>query len=123
MMSPKPAEIARLLLAASADPNLPDSEGWIPLFCAAGNGHTGILRLLVEAGANVNAQCVANGWTALMNVACFGYEACVVELLALGADVTIRSVDGVTAFDIAKGSGQERVLQVFREYAAAFSKR
>lgn len=112
MMSSNAVEVTRLLLAAAADPRQPDSEGSFPLFYAAANGHGEAIRLFVEAGADVNAQSSGKGWTALMNAACFGEVACAMELLDLGADVTIQSFDGITAFDIAKSNGRERVVQL-----------
>lgn len=47
-------ESARLLIEAGADINLANSSGNTPLSVAARNGHTIIVKLLLEAGALVN---------------------------------------------------------------------
>lgn len=50
-------EKAAALLKEGADPNSFDSESYLtPLHCAAGDGHPDICRLLVEAGAIVDAS-------------------------------------------------------------------
>lgn len=42
---------ATALLAAGADPNLPDAEGWTPAIHAAAHGHDAVLLALIRAGA------------------------------------------------------------------------
>jgi ankyrin repeat protein len=118
MMSSRAVEVAKLLLAASADPNLRDSEGWTPIFYAAGNNLAEGIRVLAKAGADIDARCFSNGWTPLMNAACFGHEACAAELLRLGADIDVRSSDGVNAIDIASSNGQERMAESLRAWSA-----
>ena len=45
-----------LLLDNGADVNKPLNDGQAPIFAAAENGHVDIVRVLVKAGANVNAR-------------------------------------------------------------------
>lgn len=50
----------KLLLAAPSTQQVSidalDAEGWTPLHYAADRGHAGVVRLLLEEGANVNAR-------------------------------------------------------------------
>ena len=54
-------EVVELLLAAGADPSkASQSEGWTPLHRAvAGNPSLSVLKLLLDAGASVNARLQA----------------------------------------------------------------
>ncbi|KAJ4158474.1 uncharacterized protein LMH87_008997 [Akanthomyces muscarius] len=47
--------IAQLLLDMGANPNSRDRDGWSAIHWAAEEGHLGVVRLLLEAGANVDA--------------------------------------------------------------------
>ena len=50
------AEVARVLIAAGADPAYADDEGWTGLMLAAQNGHADVCEILVERGANRRAK-------------------------------------------------------------------
>lgn len=43
------------LLRAGANPNASDTQGWTPLFHAAGTGSTQIMRLLIANGAEIDS--------------------------------------------------------------------
>jgi len=97
-------EIVRALLAAGANPNIPRYDNdMTPLIASAtyGPGYTEIGRLLIAAGANVNAVTKQN-FTALWSAAERGNVEMVRDLLAAGADQTIKPDDGTTVYDIAK---------------------
>ncbi len=49
-------KVVKLLLRYGADPNFPDSCGWTPVMMAALQGHTRVMELLADAGANVHAR-------------------------------------------------------------------
>jgi ankyrin repeat protein len=51
-------DVARLLLENGANVHAQDEDGCTPLHGAAGSGHIEVVRLLVEKGANVNAEVV-----------------------------------------------------------------
>jgi len=64
------------------------------------------IEILVEQGANVNAL-YPNDWTPLMISAMSCDEPDTINLLlSLGADKSIRNIDGETAHDIASRNGE-----------------
>jgi ankyrin repeat protein len=52
------ADAVGKLLAKGASPNIADSKGWTPLLSAAALHNDAVLKLLVDAGADVNAHDV-----------------------------------------------------------------
>ena len=48
-------EAARELLASSADPDVRDASGSVPLHVAAAAGHEEVVRLLLSHGARIDA--------------------------------------------------------------------
>lgn len=70
-----------------------------------GSDRLGVLRALVDAGADLEARRADGGETALM-VALKARDGPTVQaLLALGASVNARDARGDTVLDVAKGSG------------------
>jgi hypothetical protein len=100
-------DIARYLLRHGADPRLPTRyggvRGYTLLHHVAYDGKMGFVRMLVEAGADVNARD-ARGYTPLHAAArCdfrLSYDLWAAEtiqyLVDHGADITVRGDDGVT---------------------------
>ena len=89
-------------LADGADPNTKDPQsGSTLLATAALMGHTEIVALLLERGADVNAKSRDAG-TALHAAAFLGRAETVKLLLEKGADTTLRNNTGSTAIDGAK---------------------
>lgn len=66
------------------------------LILAAEYGRTKLVKLLIEKGADVNAQDYA-GWTALHNAAQAGNVEMMKLLLENGADIKLKTHGGVTA--------------------------
>jgi len=55
------------LINSGADVNTQNEQGATALMLAALNGHTEVLKILIQSKADVNMQANANnGWTALM---------------------------------------------------------
>lgn len=71
-------------------------EGQTALFHAASYGHTEIVKLLIQSGADVNARPSGRS-TALMMAAWAGYTNTVRVLLNAGADVNSKDEKGDTA--------------------------
>jgi len=102
-------EIAVLLLARGADINARDLAGCTPLIYAL--PYPQLMKVLLEHGADMNAQCFDNNIylpgdtpTALM-IACFnGYTPAIMVLLENGADPHIRSRQGNTALSLSSSS-------------------
>jgi hypothetical protein len=106
------------LIAAGA--NLDEREpsgGSSPLITASLFGQTGVARLLVAAGADVNLQN-NDGSTALHTAAFFCHPEIVKLLLESGADRSIRNNSGSTALESVKGS-YESVEAVYDYFGQA----
>lgn len=80
--------------------------GWSPIHYAATGPNAEIVALLLERGAQVEAES-PNGSTPLMLAARYGSEAAVDLLLARGADRQRRNERGLNAADFAKLGGRE----------------
>ena len=94
--------IMKQVLAGGADPNTKDPQsGGTVLATAALMGHTEIVALLLEHGADINARS-QDGGTPLHAAAFLGRAETVKLLLEKGADTTLRSNMGGTAIDGAK---------------------
>eukprot|EP01045_Picozoa_sp_COSAG04_P000282 COSAG04_NODE_6_length_47123_cov_87.347482_5_plen_1442_part_00 len=100
----------RLLLDRGANPNLPTSLGGTPLMHAAGVGPLPVMRMLLEAKAEVDAVHPEFGGTAL-HVACERNQAdCAEALIRAGCDTSLRDNDGMTGREMAQKMDNTRVL-------------
>lgn len=96
-------EICQVLLSAHADPNKKDRKGSMPLLLAVANGSFGCVSLLLDHGADVNSRDFG-GRTPLMLLAAFEdsdprVQIAAKQMLAKGADTTVRDADGNTVED------------------------
>jgi ankyrin repeat protein len=94
---------------------------WTPLMSAAYHGHTEIVSLLLQNGANVNA-CGDKGHTALW-LACqtssFDSRLGIVKLLLdYGGEVNVAEDNGPTALSLAKKNGSRTVQHLLEAYGA-----
>ncbi len=99
--------------------NTPDENGDTPLFLAAMNGHTAIVKLLLDHHANIRAT---NGQkqTALHLAALGGSTDCVNALLAAGASSQINAADtgGMTPLMNAAGSAHAPLVKLLLDHHA-----
>lgn len=82
-----PQGLGRPPIAGRVDINVADSRGWTPLHVASEKGHHGMVRVLVENGANLEQRDL-EGLTALHHASIAGREAAVKLLLDMGADIS-----------------------------------
>ncbi|MHB0922240.1 MAG: ankyrin repeat domain-containing protein [Thiomonas delicata] len=94
-------DLVEKMVARGAEINKP---GWTPLAYAATNGHTRIVKYLLDHAAYIDAAA-PNGTTALMMAAYFGHDATVKLLLEEGADPGLKNAMGFTALDLATQRG------------------
>ena len=78
---------------------------------AARRGHEEIAEMLINAGANVNAQD-KNGCTPLYRACVYGHEEVVEMLLEKGAGVAIENNCKITPYNRAVWCGHDRVAKV-----------
>jgi ankyrin repeat protein len=83
-----------------------------PLHSAAAGRQLGIVRLLLERGAAVNARQHL-GWTALHEAANQGNCEMAETLLRHGADSALGNDDGKTSLDIAVERGHTELVRLF----------
>ena len=108
--------LVKRLIQRGADINRP---GWTPLHYAATKGHVGIIRILLEHHAYIDAES-PNGTTPLMMAAYYGTPEATKLLLEEGADPLIKNQQGLTALDFAlNGPHKEAVAYVQAFIAAA----
>ena len=91
-------EVCARLIVLDADVN---KTGWTPLHYAATGGHDGVIRLLLEHYAYIDAES-PNQTTPLMMAAMYGTTIGVKLLLEAGADATLRNAAGLSALDFAQ---------------------
>lgn len=70
--------------------------------------------VLLDLHVPVN-QADRNGWTPLHLAAAYGYEGSVRLLLDRGADVTVRTLHGLTPADLAANNGHSRLAVVLSD--------
>ncbi len=97
----------RVLLAYGADANVIDAEGNTPLMVATMRNHPHILASLVEEGGARLNDVDSRYRTALMQAAEAGIENSLATLIALGADMEVRTQLGETALVLAAMRGNE----------------
>lgn len=114
-------DLVQKLLEKGADPNIADSDGAFPLSEAVVNAGSNpqIVKLLIDKGANINAQ-ESNKATALIYAAANKQISAQMRreivkiLLDRGADKTIKDEKGRSALDWAKQNGNEETAELLK---------
>ena len=98
-----------------------DKAGWTPLHWAP-TGHNfddgSVLRLLLEHGADINAQTL-QGSTPLLLAAMYRAPGVVRLLLEHGADVEVKNNSGQTVLQVAANKGLGEIVKLLREHGAS----
>lgn len=132
LMETRSIAVATLLLEHGADINAADLGGLTALMFNASDGCLDMVRFLLSRGANVNALNAA-GDTALMCAAQYtplgkndpqpsfirDYPGVLRELLAHGADLSVRNREGFTALALADDCYHEELAHILREAGAS----
>lgn len=108
--------VVELLLEKGADVS-ESMRSQAPILSAAFFGHSRVLQLLIDNGADVDA-IKSDGQTVLHTAAEFGYEKAVQLLLEVGADVDKQNGAGLTALYWATLGGHLTVVRLLILYGA-----
>jgi hypothetical protein len=104
------AESVRLFIASGFPPDVRDKAG-VPLLCLAARfKHRTVVELLLECGADINAQSDDRGYSPLMDAAQQGDEGLLAYLLEHGSDPDLQSKDGQTALVLAVGRSDASIV-------------
>jgi hypothetical protein len=93
--------------------------GLTALLCAAGDGFTDCVRLLLDGGADKEAKSFEQEWTALLKAADEGHTDCVRLLLDRGANKEARVRNGWTALMNAAFNGHTDCVWLLLESGAS----
>ena len=111
------AQAIRKALELGFDPNVGDTAAEVhPLRSATGSPEA--LKVLIAAGAKVNARSRDLLFTALHVAAQNGYAESVKILIKAGADVKLRDFDGHTPLDRATRSKHAKVVELLKDAGA-----
>jgi len=121
------SNIVRFLLSKGANPNTGKDTGETALALAAQAGHPEIVRILLDAGADINAPVMRRdydqrfndfGRTPLMVAIHYGRIEVVKLLLKHHANDNYKSPTGETALGLAKRYKQTHILQMLKQAGA-----
>ena len=111
-------EIMRLLIDYGADVHEKNGDDVTPLMEAVRGGSGEAVRLLLDAGAEIDAVDSSHGWTPLMRSANYRHLQGLRLLLERGAAVNVRDNEGRTALDIAQSQGEKEMVWLLKEAGA-----
>ena len=97
---------------------------YTPLVFAAYFGHLGAVRVLIEAGADINKHATYPQRSALWMACDHDRPDVVMQLIKAGADVNAESItDGTSALEMAVGRGYEACVALLVNAGADVSER
>jgi ankyrin repeat protein len=107
------------LLHQGADVNAAQGDGMTPLHRTAETGNVRMADVLIEAGANLEAQTRVGSHTPLHVASASGRAGVVALLVASGADVEARTTTGATPLHFAAASGSAGAVTALLEGGAS----
>jgi hypothetical protein len=115
-----PSILDEWILTTQSSSELLDAEGGFyrtALQVASVRGHTAVVRLLLEGGADVKKRVNSGHYGCALQAASFkGFEPTVRLLLASGAAINKESGDYGTALGAASASGHEAVVRLLSDH-------
>ncbi|MBB6479169.1 ankyrin repeat domain-containing protein [Spirochaeta isovalerica] len=115
--------LAGIYLEAGYSASDRDRNG-VPLICwAARNRKLPMIKLLMKAGADINAVSDDRNCTALIDAASEDDYECVVFLLQYDPDLEVESKNGQTALTIASGHNKPDIVRALFEAGADMNKK
>lgn len=105
------------LLSTGPDPDARDSYGGTALHAAMFQDNLQIVKLLVEAGYDVNAVGPRNGYTPLHDAVWADNLPALRYLVEQGGDLGIRGLDGQTPLDKALAEGKDEIATYLKTVA------
>ncbi|CAI5792271.1 repeat and SAM domain-containing 3 isoform X1 [Podarcis lilfordi] len=99
------------------DLNQRNCGGWTPLMYASYIGHDTIVRILLEAGVNVNVP-TPEGQTPLMLASSCGNESVAAFLLQQGAELEMKDIHGWTALFHCTSAGHQQMVKFLLDNGA-----
>ena len=118
MRSYDPVARIQQLLADGAKPDIKDADGWSGLLVCCRNGwpdHHKIVKILLDAGADLNQMSLTYGFSPLILAANNGHQLIVREFIRRGADLNLPSKSGETPIICASENGH---LDIVKELVA-----
>ncbi|KAL7917246.1 hypothetical protein ACQKWADRAFT_307277 [Trichoderma austrokoningii] len=107
------AVVKLLIVDNAANIEAKDTVGRTSLFWAAVGGHERVIELLIEQGADLEAEDTEYGWRPLSIAAKKGHEAAVKLLIERGADIEAKETfQGQTPLSVAIREKQEAVVKL-----------
>ena len=113
---PNQGAIVRLLLRRGANPNIATDENMTPLHSAAYHGYADIVKVLIDAGAEVNTAESRYGFTPLAYAARSGSVEVIKLLIDAGADRAIQVENGRTPIAVAGQYGNLEAVNTLTFY-------
>jgi ankyrin repeat protein len=107
--------VTRLIDLPNINAYSPDRDGRTPLWMAAWRGHTNVVKLLLDRGAEGNGGDFSN---ALLAASITGHGGVVKLLLDIGANVNSRSAFYGNALQAASDRGHEEIVKLLLENGA-----
>ena len=108
-------EIVDYLLSdeVNENPSLARNNNFTPLHAASMNGSTEIVKLLIEKGANVNAQTDPQKYAPIHSASFGGHLDTIKVLVENGADINLRNYRNELPIDTARRQQQTETIQYF----------
>jgi ankyrin repeat protein len=113
--------VKELLTMESSLIAVTDSDGSTPLHCACWKGHEGVVKVLLEAGADVNAENANEHWgTTPLHAAAHANQKKIAELLiARGANIKAMNLNKRTPLDETTFHNARAVADLLRRSGAS----